>query len=146
MDTRKPTLDTSHEWRTIGLTWVKEERVCTRCNAIFLECNNLGQWKCFYHPRAFNGPHKGTHYNANAWDCCGRPLQTGFALSNNGCTPADHLGVRKSDGKDIPQTPVQMVLEELIENGAVARPCPDSVVERKNGMVYVERRRKDLYS
>lgn len=121
------TLASSAEWRKIALTWMQEERECSRCGAFYFECENLGQWKCFRHTRTFNSDGPGKHYGTARWDCCGREYQSFFTRSNNGCTRSDHTGIRRIDGKDIPQMDEQMVLIELIEKQIIKPPLPQSI-------------------
>jgi hypothetical protein len=82
-------------------------RVCTRCNRVYREIDNLARHACRYHPGARVVPVGGanalhaaarSHYAAGTWSCCGRtwhandgpPGARYEATAPYGCTPCDH--------------------------------------------------------
>jgi len=115
---RAPLLKDSVEWQEILKVWQNEKRVCFRCGAIFVERDNMGQWKCTYHPGRICD---------HVWDCCNQPVQPGTLYYSNGCKGADHAPQDMDTKKDIPQLSKQVVLKEIITNSLIKSPIPESI-------------------
>ena len=67
-----------------------ELRVCRRCEAPYLEINNLGVWACRYHPGRVNRVvNDGTLLT---WTCCGKRAANEARLAHDdGCVACDHV-------------------------------------------------------
>lgn len=64
---------------------------CCRCGATFIARENIGTWKCCFHPGPFNDYSNGTYYEQGAYECCGRrPLHPDGRDPGAGCVKADH--------------------------------------------------------
>jgi hypothetical protein len=75
-------------------------RVCKRCGSDYKEKDNMGAWRCQYHPGPYNLQWDGENHEAGHWDCCGRSLDKDDMLhyemgpaafgKARGCTACDH--------------------------------------------------------
>jgi len=73
------------EWQRLIYKYKCIQKLCTKCNSLFLEINNVGSWKCKQHiiSNSFEIP---ASDGKARWPCCGElNIHT-----NNGCIPADH--------------------------------------------------------
>ena len=70
---------------------LNELRECRRCAVQYSEINNLGTWRCHYHPGAVNNVwNDGTR---GRWDCCGAPdvADPLRRHADSGCVKCDHV-------------------------------------------------------
>jgi len=74
-----------------SLESLNELRHCRRCDTPYLEINNLGAWKCRYHPGDVSAVW--ADRPRHTWTCCGAhddpcPLRT---HADTGCVKCDHV-------------------------------------------------------
>jgi|SRR6056297_1712382 len=68
---------------------------CVNCRREFTERENLGEWKCYFHPLPINEWSSGINYAEDVFECCGRPDTNNRSLSR-GCVRSHHNASRKS--------------------------------------------------
>ena len=136
------------------LDWYEQAlimRVCKRCAKPFREIDNLGAWKCKYHPSAQNYRWAGDFHKEGTFDCCGlqdnnpRDSATYERSRPFGCTVADHTS--KPGGADYLEEdniaiPLQYagLFKLYVESSSVNLDKGVVVVRRYNKEVQDERR------
>lgn len=115
------------EWIGPAKIWVTELRICKRCSAQYLEANNLGQWRCYCHPREYNHSRDGEFKRKGQWDCCGETSYNENRPHINGCKRADHIGMERKSEVDVPQSRIQSVHISIISCGLIESPLPETL-------------------
>lgn len=140
-ETIVPKLVDSPQWQQTLDIWTGETRMCSRCMCVFKEKDNIGQWKCCYHPGKILQGRK----LMSLWDCCDGVVHTGSYKHANGCRKADHSPMTVDTYTDIPQSSHQTVLAEIIDNNLIRSPLPETISNRFDsqkvlGLVIVQRK------
>ncbi len=95
---------------------------CAYCSRSFQEINNLGMWKCSYHPGTTGAGNSRGHITQT---CCGQPL------GSRGCRPCDHAVSRiYDDCEGRVTTRVPAFVLRAARNGNVSLPI-DATCERE---------------
>lgn len=132
------------------LEMMKVPKVCKRCTKAFTDFENMGAWRCRYHPCDLNAAWRGEHYDRNHYDCCGlqddnpSEAQTFEQRRPFGCTVADHTakpggaGYSEHDNVEIPLQYVGL-FRLFAESSTVDLDRGVVVVRRYNRQVAEER-------
>lgn len=103
---------------------LQEERVCARCDKFYTQQENLGAWKCHYHPGVPIGWNHSGRYT-----CCDKSM---FINEKNpdrptdffhGCKRCDHTMGTYSQTRNIPNFELPKMLLSFIKNSR-----PESIV------------------
>lgn len=88
-------------------------RKCARCDVEFKEADNVGRYRCAYHP--------GWVRHGAAWSCCDRPY---IRHVNNGCKRCDHTEYPYRDSYKL-----RMVNVGALKRLGIEKPLKESVKE-----------------
>ena len=91
-------------------------RHCLRCGVAYQDKNNLGQWRCSYHPCLYRADRR---QQQRLFPCCGAPE------GSRGCVRADHTCDRLGVGATDLEPPLRLSGQEARRLGlGVSRQAP----------------------
>jgi hypothetical protein len=80
-----------------SLRALHERRACVRCGASYKEIDNLGAWRCAFHPGVLGSGVADYNAPAHTYSCCARSPCGASAHyvhgARVGCLPADHVAL-----------------------------------------------------
>jgi len=101
-------------------------RRCSYCSRTYSERDNIGQWKCSFHPGVLEIAHSANwHHMRHRWSCCDR-IDNG-----QGCVRCDHCQNREWSAENLGCKVLVPVANFFVRQGLIQQPLPQSLITRE---------------